>query len=66
MATEAFTIRAESDLVQQIDNLAGVWQLEKIMQGIAADDRGELMAHDDDMQKMDALITCKSETDFKQ
>jgi predicted transcriptional regulator len=66
MATEAFTIRAESDLVQQIDNLAGVWQLEKIMQGIAAADRGELIPHDDVMQEMDALIPCKSETDFKQ
>lgn len=66
MATEAFTIRAESDIVQQLDNLAGVWQLEKIIQGIAAADRGELIPHDDVMQEMDALITCKSETDFKQ
>ncbi|MGZ5304965.1 MAG: CopG family ribbon-helix-helix protein [Bacteroidia bacterium] len=67
MATEAFTIRAESDIVQQLDNLAGVGQLEKIIQGIiAAADRGELIAHDDVMQEMDALITCKSETDFKQ
>lgn len=87
MTTEAFTIRAESDIVQKLDYLAGsldrsrnylvnqalkeyltahTWQLEKIIQGIAAADRGELIAHDDVMQEMDALITSNSETDSKQ
>lgn len=87
MATEAFTIRTESDIVQQLDYLAGsldrsrnylvnqalkeylsahAWQLEKIIQGISAADRGELIDHDDVMQEMDALITSKTETDFKQ
>jgi predicted transcriptional regulator len=87
MATEAFTIRTDSGIVQQLDYLAGsldrsrnylvnqalkeyldahAWQLEKIIQGIAAADRGELIDHDDVMQEMDDLITSKSETDSKQ
>jgi predicted transcriptional regulator len=87
MATEAFTIRTDSGIVQQLDYLAGsldrsrnylvnqalkeyldahAWQLEKIIQGIAAVDRGELIDHDDVMQEMDDLITSKSETDSKQ
>jgi predicted transcriptional regulator len=87
MATEAFTIRAESDIVQQLDDLAGsldrsrnylvnqalkeylaahTWQLEKINQGIAAAERGELTEHDDVMQEMEAIITRKTETDIKQ
>ena len=61
MATEAFTLRAETDIVHKLDDLAGsldrsrnyeylethAWQVEKITQGIAAADRGELVAHDD-------------------
>ncbi|MEQ1530616.1 MAG: ribbon-helix-helix protein, CopG family, partial [Methylococcales bacterium] len=68
MATEAFTIRAETDIVHKLDDLAGsldrsrnylvnqaikeylethAWQVEKITQGIAAADRGALIAHDD-------------------
>ncbi len=60
MATEAFTLRAETDIVHKLDDLAGsldisgnyeylethAWQVEKITQGIAAADRGELVAHD--------------------
>ena len=57
MATEAFTLRAETDIVHKLDDLAGsrnyedretpAWQVEKITQGITAADRGELVAHDD-------------------
>jgi len=32
------------------------WQIEKISQGIAAADRGEVMAHDDVMYEMAGLI----------
>ena len=60
MATEIFTLRAETDIVHKLDDLAGsldrlrnyeylethAWQVEKITQGIAAADRGELVAHD--------------------
>ena len=60
MITEAFTLRAETDIVHKLDDLAGsldrsrndedletpAWQVEKITQGIAAADRGELVAHD--------------------
>jgi predicted transcriptional regulator len=77
MATEAFTVRAESELVHQLDHLADsldrsrnylvnqalkeyleqhAWQLEKITQGIAAADRGELVAHEDVMREMEDLI----------
>ena len=55
MITEAFTLRAETDIVHKLDDLAGsldrsqnyedlethVWQVEKIAQGIASADRGE-------------------------
>jgi len=55
MATEAFTLRAETDIVHKLDDLAGsldrswnyeyletpAWQVEKITQGIASADRGE-------------------------
>ena len=57
MATKAFTLRAETDIVHKLDGLAGsldrsrnyeylethTWQVEKITQGIAAADRGELV-----------------------
>jgi len=77
MATEAFTIRAETEIVHKLDDLAGsldrsrnylvnqaikeylethAWQIEKITQGIAAADRGELVAHDDVMREMEDLI----------
>lgn len=81
MATEAFTVRAESDIVHKIDFLADsldrsrnylvnlalkeylethAWQIEKISQGIAAADRGELIAHEDVMREMDDLIDSKA------
>jgi len=55
MTTEAFTLRAETDIVHKLDDLAGsldrsqndedletpAWHVEKITQGIAAADRGE-------------------------
>ena len=81
MATEAFTIRAETEIVHKLDDLAGsldrsrnylvnqaikeylethAWQVEKITQGIAAADRGELVAHDDVMREMEDLIERKA------
>jgi len=81
MATEAFTIRAETDIVHKLDNLAGsldrsrnylvnqaikayletnAWQIEKITQGIAAADRGELIAHEDVMSEMENIIERKA------
>ena len=81
IATEAFTIRAETEIVHKLDNLAGsldrsrnylvnqaikeylethAWQVEKITQGIAAADRGELIAHDDVMREMEDLIERKA------
>lgn len=81
MATEAFTIRAETNIVHKLDDLAGsldrsrnylvnqaikeylethAWQVEKITQGIAAADRGELIAHDDVMREMEDLIERKA------
>lgn len=83
MATEAFTIRTETDIVQQLDCLSGAlersrnyivnqalreylqshtWQIEKITQGIAAADRGELVDHDDVMREMAELIEQKANT----
>ncbi len=80
MATEAFTVRAESNLVNQLDHLADTldrsrnylvnqalkeyleqhaWQIEKIGQGIAAADRGELVDHDIVMKEMAELIEGK-------
>jgi len=81
MATEAFTIRAETEIVHKLDDLAGsldrsrnylvnqaikeylethAWQVEKITQGMAAADRGELVAHDDVMREMEGLIERKA------
>ena len=81
MATEAFTVRAETDIVHQLDSIAGAldrsrnylvnqalreylkthaWQVEKISQGIAAADRGELVDHDDVMREMEDLIDQKA------
>ena len=82
MATEAFTIRAETEIVHKLDDLAGsldrsrnylvnqaikeylethAWQIEKITQGIAAADRGELVAHDDVMREIEDLIERKAQ-----
>jgi predicted transcriptional regulator len=82
MATEAFTVRAESDIVHQLDHLADsldrsrnylvnqalkeyleqhAWQIEKITQGIAAADRGELIDHDEVMKEMEDLIKLKTQ-----
>jgi predicted transcriptional regulator len=81
MTTEAFTVRAETDIVHQLDSMAGAldrsrnylvnqalreylkthaWQVEKITQGIAAADRGELVDHDDVMREMEELIEQKA------
>ena len=81
MATEAFTIRSETEIVHKLDDLAGsldrsrnylvnqaikeylethAWQVEKITQGIAAADLGELIAHDDVMREMEDLIERKA------
>ena len=81
MATEAFTVRAETDIVHQLDSMAGAldrsrnylvnqalreylkthaWQIEKISQGIASADRGELVEHDDVMREMEELIEQKA------
>jgi predicted transcriptional regulator len=82
MATEAFTIRAESDIVHKLDSLAGSLDrsrnylvnqaikaylqanapaCDKINQGIAAADRGEVIAHDDVMREMEDLIASKAQ-----
>jgi predicted transcriptional regulator len=81
MATEAFTVRAESNLVNQLDHLADTldrsrnylvnqalkeyleqhaWQIEKISQGIAAAERGELVDHNVVMKEMEELIERKA------
>jgi len=83
MTTEAFTVRAESNVVHQLDHIAGsldrsrnylvnqaikeyleshAWQIEKITQGIAAADRGELIDHDDMMRELEELIEEKAKT----
>ena len=73
MATEAFTLRAETDIVHKLDDLAGsldrsrndedletpAWQVEKITQGIASADRGELVVHDAVMCGMEGLMRNK-------
>jgi predicted transcriptional regulator len=77
MATEAFTVRTDPDIVHQLDHMADsldrsrnylvnqaikeylqthAWQIEKISQGIAAADRGELVEHDSLMQEIEDLI----------
>jgi predicted transcriptional regulator len=82
MATEAFTVRTEPDIVHQLDSMAEsldrsrnylvnqaikeyleahAWQIEKITQGIAAADRGELVEHEQVMQEMDDLINRKAQ-----
>jgi predicted transcriptional regulator len=82
MATEAFTIRAESEIVNKLDSLAGSLDrsrnylvnqaikaylqanapdCDKINQGIAAADRGEVIAHEDVMREMEDLIESKAQ-----
>ncbi len=81
MTTEAFTIRAESNIVNQLDNMADsldrsrnylvnqaikeyleahTWQIDKVVKGIEAADKGELIAHKSVMQEMGALIQSKA------
>jgi len=85
MATEAFTVRAETDIVHQLDSMAGVLdrsrnylvnqalreylkaharQIEKISQGIAAADRGEVIDHDEVIKEMEAIAQPASGDDF--
>jgi predicted transcriptional regulator len=66
-------LRAETGIVHKLDDLAGsldrsrnyeylethTWQVEKITQGIAAADRGKLVAHDDVMCGMEDLMRNK-------
>ena len=73
MATETFTLRAETDIVHKLDDLSGsldrsrndedletpAWQVEKITQGIASADRGELVVHDAVMCGMEDLMRNK-------
>ena len=73
MATETYTLRAETDIVHKLDDLTGsldrsrnyeylethAWQVEKITQGIASADRGELVAHDDVMRGIEDLMRDK-------
>ncbi len=83
MATEAFTVRTDTDIVQQLDNLSGALdrsrnyivnqalkeylqshagQIEKITQGIAAAERGDLVDHDRVMREMAELIAQKAQS----
>lgn len=85
MATEAFTVRAETDIVHQLDAMAGAldrsrnylvnqalreylkthaWQIDKITQGIAAADRGEVIEHDAVITEIEAIAQPVSGDDF--
>lgn len=85
MPTEAFTVRTESDIVHQLDSLAGALdrsrnylvnqalreylkthaqQIEKITQGIAAADRGEVIEHEEVIKEMEAIAQPTSSDDF--
>jgi len=80
MATEAFTVRTDPDIVHQLDHIADsldrsrnylvnqaikeylqthAWQIEKVTQGMAAADRGELVEHDQLMQEIEEMIVEK-------
>jgi len=80
MATEAFTVRTDPDIVHQLDHMADsldrsrnylvnqaikeylqthAWQIEKVTQGMAAADRGELVEHDQLMQEIEDMIVEK-------
>ena len=81
MTTEAFTVRAESNIVNQLDGMADSldrsrnylvnqaikeyldthgWQIDKVMKGIEAADRGEFISHSNVMKEMDTLIQSKT------
>ncbi|MDX8129993.1 ribbon-helix-helix protein, CopG family [Methylomonas sp. OY6] len=85
MATEAFTVRTESDIVHQLDSMAGALdrsrnylvnqalreylktharQIEKINQGIAAADRGEVIENDEVIKEMEAIAQPAAGDDF--
>lgn len=85
MATEAFTVRTESDIVHQLDSMAGALdrsrnylvnqalreylktharKIEKISQGIASADRGEVIKHDEVIKEMEAIAQPASGDDF--
>ena len=85
MATEAFTVRTESDIVHQLDSMAGALdrsrnylvnqalreylknhakQIEQIAQGMAAADRGEVIAHDEVLKEMAAIAQPATGDDF--
>jgi len=80
MATEAFTVRTDPEIVHQLDHMADsldrsrnylvnqaikeylqthAWQIEKVTQGMAAADRGELVEHDQLMQEIEKMIVEK-------
>jgi len=85
MATEAFTVRTEPDIVHQLDHMADsldrsrnylvnqaikeylqhhARQIDKITQGIAAADLGEVIEHDEVMKEMEAIAQPASGDDF--
>lgn len=85
MATEAFTVRTESDIVHQLDSMAGALdrsrnylvnqalreylktharKIEKITQGIAAADRGEVIEHEDVIKELEVIAQPTSGDDF--
>ncbi len=82
MATEAFTIRAETEIVDKLDNLAelldksrnylvnqaiktylqtNAWQIDKINQGIAAADKGDVINDAEMMREIEELIENKAQ-----
>ncbi len=85
MATEAFTVRTESDIVHQLDSMARALdrsrnylvnqalreylktharQIEKVTQGIAAADRGEVVEHAEVIKEIEAIALPASGDDF--
>ncbi|MDD2760977.1 MAG: ribbon-helix-helix protein, CopG family [Methylomonas sp.] len=85
MATEAFTVRTESDIVHQLDSMAGALDrsrnylvnqalreylktharpIEKVTQGIAAADCGEVLEHEEVIKEMEAIAQPVSGGDF--
>ncbi len=80
MTTEAFTIRTESNIVHQLDDIASsldrsrnylvnqaikeyldahTWQINKVIKGLEAADKGKLVDHATVMQVMGSLIQSK-------
>jgi len=85
MATEAFTVRTESDIVHQLDSMAGALdrsrnylvnqalreylktharQIEKINQGIASAERGEVIDHEDVIKELEVIAQPTNGDDF--